>query len=278
MIDFFTAPLAYPFMQRGLIAALLVGSVCAVVGVYVVLRGMAFLGDALAHTILPGIAVGYLVNGANRGALFWWALGAAIISSLSIGVVSRAARIREDTAIGIVFAAMFALGVALISTVRNSAVDLSHFLFGNILGVSEHDLWRIALFGTVVIAAIVLFYKELMVVTFDPVLAATLRLPVQAFDLLLLILLAIAIVVAIQTVGVALTLAVLVTPPATAALFTHRMHSMMIMAALLAMLAGVVGLYASYYFSIASGAAIVLVSTLMFILAWAGSRLLRQNS
>ncbi len=277
MIDFLTAPLAYPFMQRGLIAALLVGVVCAVVGVYVVLRGMAFLGDALAHTILPGIAVGYLINGADRGALFWWALGAALISSFSIGSIVRSGRIREDTAIGIVFAAMFALGVALISTVRNSAVDLSHFLFGNILGVSEGDIWRIATFGAVVLAVIFLFYKELMLITFDPVLAATLRLPVRFLDLLLLSMLAVSIVVAIQTVGVALTLAILVTPPATAAFFTHRMHTMMIVAAILAVLAGVVGLYSSYYLSIASGAAIVLTSTLIFALVWAGSRLHRRS-
>ncbi len=277
MIDLLTAPLAYSFMQRGLIAALLVGIVCSVVGVYVVLRGMAFLGDALAHAILPGIAVGYLVNGADRGTLFWWALGTALVSTFSIGAISRATKIREDTAIGIVFAAMLALGVALISTVRNSAVDLSHFLFGNILGVSERDLWRITLFGIVVIMAIILFYKELMVITFDPILAATLRLPVRFFDVLLLTLLAIAIVVTIQTVGVALTIAILVTPPATAAFFTHRMHTMMIAATGLAMIAGVVGLYASYYFSIASGSAIVLTSTLIFVLVWIGSRLRRRN-
>ncbi|MGC8949842.1 metal ABC transporter permease [Chloroflexus sp.] len=277
MIDLLTAPLVYSFMQRGLIAALLVGIVCSVVGVYVVLRGMAFLGDALAHAILPGIAVGYLVNGADRGTLFWWALGTALVSTLSIGAISRATKIREDTAIGIVFAAMLALGVALISTVRNSAVDLSHFLFGNILGVSESDLWRIALFGIVVITVIILFYKELMVITFDPILATTLRLPVRFFDVLLLTLLAIAIVVAIQTVGVALTIAILVTPPATAAFFTHHMHTMMIAATGLAMIAGVVGLYASYYFSIASGSAIVLTSTLIFVLVWIGSRLRRRN-
>jgi manganese/iron transport system permease protein len=204
-------------------------------------------------------------------------LGTALVSTFSIGAISRATKIREDTAIGIVFAAMLALGVALISTVRNSAVDLSHFLFGNILGVSERDLWRITLFGIVVITVIILFYKELMVITFDPILAATLRLPVRFFDVLLLTLLAIAIVVTIQTVGVALTIAILVTPPATAAFFTHRMHTMMIAATGLAMIAGVVGLYASYYFSIASGSAIVLTSTLIFVLVWIGSRLRRRN-
>ena len=132
IINWFTAPLQYEFMQRGMIAAILVGIVCAVVGTYVVLRGMAFFGDALAHTILPGIALGYLVTGGAREPLFWWALGTAIVASLGIGAISKNAEIKEDTAIGIIFAGMFALGIALISTVRSYTVDLSHFLFGAI--------------------------------------------------------------------------------------------------------------------------------------------------
>ena len=135
-------------MQRGLIAAILVGIVCAVVGTYIVLRGMAFFGDALAHTILPGVAVGYLVSGGARETLFWWALGTSVVSSLGISVISRNSKIKEDTAIGIVFAGMFALGIALISTVRSYAVDLSHFLFGDVLGVTvrqpvdNRDIYR----------------------------------------------------------------------------------------------------------------------------------------
>src|SRR5262245_55704879 len=131
--NFLIQPLSYEFMQRGMIAAILVGIVCAVVGTYVVLRGMAFFGDALAHTILPGIALGYLISGGARDVLFWWALGTAIFAALGIGVISKNSQIREDTAIGIIFAGMFALGIALISTVRSYAVDLSHFLFGDVL-------------------------------------------------------------------------------------------------------------------------------------------------
>src|SRR5574339_715504 len=154
-----TDPLQYEFMQRGMIAAILVGMVCAVVGTYVVLRGMAFFGDALAHTILPGIALGYLVSGGAREPLFWWALGTAIVASLGIGAISKSAEIKEDTAIGIIFAGMFALGIALISTVRSYAVDLSHFLFGDVLSVSAQSLLLIVIFGGIVLVIVFLFYK-----------------------------------------------------------------------------------------------------------------------
>jgi manganese/iron transport system permease protein len=273
MSEFLLAPLAYPFMVRGLVAAVLVGVVCAVVGAYVVLRGMAFFGDALAHTILPGMAGGYLVSGGDRGALFWWALVTAIASALGIGAISRGARLKEDTAIGIVFAGMFALGIAMISTARSSSVDLSHFLFGDVLGVSTGDLTRSAIFGGLILALVFLLYKEFMVLAFDQVLAETLRLPVRALEYLLLTLIAVAIVVSIQTVGVALMLAVLVTPAATASLLTHRLHWMMLLAALIAALAGVIGLYISYYLAIASGAAIVLTCTAIFLVVWAGTHM-----
>lgn len=273
MIDLLTAPLAYPFLVRGMIAAVLVGVVCAVVGTYVVLRGMAFFGDALAHTILPGIAAGYLVNGGDRGALFWWALATAVGSSLGIGAITRGARVKEDTAIGIVFAGMFALGVAMISTARSYSVDLSHFLFGDVLGVSAGDLVRMAIFGAAILLTIVLLYKELMLLSFDPVLAETLRLPARALDYLLLVLIAVAVVVSIQTVGVALMMAVLVTPAATASLLTRRLHWMMLIAAGVAALSGLAGLYLSYYLGIASGAAIVLTCTAIFLLTWAATRL-----
>jgi len=260
-------PLAYPFMIRGLLAAILVGIVCATVGVYIVLRGMAFFGDALAHAILPGVAVGYLVSGGNQTVLFWFALVTAILTAIGIGAVSKGAALKEDTAIGIVFAGMFALGIALISTVRGYAVDLAHFLFGNVLGVSTQDLWLIFIFGSIVIIAIILFYKEFLVIAFDPVLAATLRIPADFLNYLLFVLLAITIVVSLQTVGVALMLAMLVTPPATAYLLTRRLPTMMVTSALIGAFSGVVGLYLSYYVSVASGAAIVLVSTVIFLLA-----------
>ena len=273
LINFLLQPLSYEFMRRGMIAAILVGIVCAVVGTYVVLRGMAFFGDALAHTILPGIALGYLVSGGAREPLFWWALGTAIIAALGIGAISKNAEIKEDTAIGIIFAGMFALGIALISTVRSYAVDLSHFLFGDVLSVSTQSLWLILIFGGLVLLVIFAFYKEFMTLSFDPILATTLRLPVGLLNNLLLTLIAVTVAVSLQTVGVALMVAMLVTPAATAYLLTHRLSNMMVLAALFASLSGVIGLYLSYYLSIASGAAIVLTATVFFILAFGWKRL-----
>ncbi len=260
-------------MQRGIIAAVLVGIVCAVVGTYVVLRGMAFFGDALAHTILPGIALGYLISGAGRESLFWWALGTAVVAALGIGAISKNSEIKEDTAIGIIFAGMFALGIALISTVRSYAVDLSHFLFGDVLSVSSQSLWLILIFGGLVLLCIFAFYKEFMTLSFDPILAATLRLPVGVLNNLLLALIAVTVAVSLQTVGVALMVAMLVTPAATAYLLTRRLSRMMVLAAAIASLAGIIGLYLSYYLSIASGAAIVLTATFFFVIAFVWKRI-----
>jgi manganese/iron transport system permease protein len=268
MLDFLFAPFNYAFMVRGLAAAALVGVICAIVGTFIVLRGMAFFGDALSHTILPGIAVGYLVSGGAREPLFWWALATAVISALGIGAISRWSRIREDTAIGIIFAGMFALGIALISTVRSYTVDLAHFLFGDVLGVSTNDLLLTAVFGLVILLLVVAFYKEFVVISFDPLLAATLRLPNRLLEYLLLVLIAVTIVVSLQTVGVALMVAMLVTPAATAYLLTRRLPVMMALAALIGSLSGVVGLYLSYYANIASGAAIVLVATGVFLVTF----------
>ena len=275
--ELLAGPLQYAFMLRGFLAALMVGVVCAVVGTYIVLRGMAFFGDALAHAILPGVAVGYLVGGGAREPLFWWALLAAVVSSIGIGTISKGTKISEDTAIGVVFAGMFALGIALISTVRNYTADLAHFLFGDVLGVSGGDLVRIAIFGGLILAAVAVFYKEFLVLSFDPLLAATLRLPARSLEYLLLVLIALAIVVSLQTVGVALMVAMLITPAATAFLLTRRLPVMMAFAAGIACFSGVVGLYLSYYAGVASGAAIVLTSTAVFALVWIGKAAQRRR-
>jgi manganese/iron transport system permease protein len=202
---------------------------------------------------------------------------AAVLSAVGIGALSRGTKIREDTATGVIFAGMFALGVALISTVRSYSVDLAHFLFGDILGVSSGDLWRIAIFGGIILLAVAAFYKEFLVLSFDPVLAATLRLPARLLDNLLIVLIAVAIVVSLQAVGVALMVAMLVTPAATAYLLTRRMLTMMTLAAVIAAASGVVGLYLSYYLSLASGAAIVLTCTGVFIVVWLGQVLRRRQ-
>lgn len=277
IITFFVQPFSYAFMQRGLIAAILVGIVCAVVGTYIVLRGMAFFGDALAHTILPGLAVGYLVSGGAKETLFWWALGTSVFSSLGISMISKNSRIKEDTAIGIVFAGMFALGIALISTVRSYAVDLSHFLFGDVLGVTGNNLWTIGIFTILVLLVVMAFYKEFLTVSFDPILATTLRMPVKVINTMLLILIAITVAVALQTVGVALMVAMLVTPAATALLLTNRLPRMMVIASIIAGASGLIGLFLSFYLSIASGAAIVLTCTAIFGITWGVQSLHRKQ-
>jgi len=268
IIHLLLGPLAHPFMVRGLLASLIVGIVCAVLGTFVVLRGMAFLGDALAHTILPGVAISYLLSGGARGPLFWWGLATGVLTSIGIGAISLQGQIKEDTAIGVIFAGMFALGIALISTVRSYSVDLAHFLFGNVLAVAPSDLVLTAAFGGLVLLLILAFYKEFLVISFDPILAATLRIPSKFFHYLLLVMLAVTIVISLQTVGVGLMVAMLVTPAATSSLLTRRLPAMMVVSTAIGGFSAAAGLYLSYYANIASGAAIVLVCTGLFILAF----------
>jgi len=277
LVELLLTPLQYSFMVRGLTAAVLTGIVCAVIGVYVVVRGMAFFGDALAHSILPGVAVGYLLTDGAREPLFWWGTGTAVVVSLAIGAVSKGARIKQDTAIGIIFAGMFALGIAIISTMKSYTVDLTHFLFGDVLGISRNQLLTIAIFSGLIILMVIAFYKEFLVLTFDPSLAATLRIPARLFEYLQLVLIALAIAVSFQAVGVALMVAMLVTPAAAAYLLTKRLPVMMILAATIASVSGVVGLYLSYYINVASGPAIVLVATFAFLLSWLIKFLTRRN-
>jgi manganese/iron transport system permease protein len=257
-------PMTYGFMQRGLLASVLVGTLCAVVGCYVVLRGMAFLGDAMAHAILPGVAIAYLL----RGNLLLGGLVAAVVVALGIGYFSHQGAIKEDTAIGIMFAAALSLGVVLISTIKTYAVDLTHILFGNVLGVGTSDLIITAALAMVVFATILVLYKQFLVISFDPVLAATLRLPATLLTNLLMILLALTIVVSLQTVGVGLVAAMLVTPGATAYLLARRLPVMMLIAAGIGAFASITGLYASFYLNVASGAAVVLIATLIFLLVF----------
>jgi manganese/iron transport system permease protein len=261
-------PLTYQFIQRGLLASVIVGILCAVMGTYVVLRGMAFLGDAMAHAILPGVAVAYLFG----GNLLVGAGAAAILVALSIGFFSRQGEIKEDTAIGILFAAALSLGVAMISTMKTYAVDLSHILFGNVLGVSSSDLWLIAILSFLILLTVAIFYKQFLVISFDPVLAATLRLPAELLRNLMLVLLALTVVVSLQTVGVSLAAAMLVTPAATAYLLTRRLWPMMLVSAAIGAVSSIIGLYVSYYFNIVSGSAIVLTATVMFLLGFLWKR------
>lgn len=269
MIEFLLAPFEFGFMQRALIGSVLVGAICALVGTYVVLRGLAFVGDALAHAAFPGVVIAYLLKAnIHLGATIF-----AVVTALAIGLVSRHGRVSYDTAIGILFAGAFALGVLLMSTIHGYTVDLFSFLFGNVLGISRQDLLLVGILGAIVVLTIILFYKELLLLSFDPVTAEAMGYPVQALNYLLLGLIALTIVISIQAVGIILVVALLVTPSATAYLLTNRFSRMMMLGILFAALAAVIGLYLSYYLNVASGAAIVLVSTCLFFLVLAGRRL-----
>ncbi len=270
MIEFLVAPFEFGFMQRALLGGVLVGAICALVGTYVVLRGLAFVGDALAHAAFPGVVIAYLL----KGNIYLGATIFALATALGIGLVSRRSRVSYDTAIGILFAGAFALGVLLMSTIHGYTVDLFSFLFGNVLGVSKWDLLVVGFLGAMVVLTIILFYKELLLLSFDPTVAEAMGYPVQALNYLLLGLIALTIVISIQAVGIILVVALLVTPSATAYLLTERFLRMMILGVLLAALAAVIGLYVSYYLNVASGAAIVLVSTCLFFLVLASRRLL----
>lgn len=261
ILEWFLVPLSYPFMLRALLASLMVGVVCSVLGTYVILQGMAFFGDALSHAVLPGIVLAFLAGWPLAvGALLF-----GVLAAVGIGVLSEREEIREDTAIGIVFAGSFALGVALLSTTGSYATDLAHILFGNVLGVSSQELWVIFGLGLLVLGVIVALYKEFLVLAFDPTLAVVLRLPRGLLRYLQLILIAVTIVVSLQTVGVALMLAMLVTPATAASLLTKRLPAMMAVAALIGSLSNLTGLYLSFYFNVASGPAMVLVTTVVFL-------------
>ena len=264
MIDWLTEPWSLTFMQHAFLAIMLVGAICGVIGVFVILRGFAFLGDALAHAIFPGVVIAFILG----GNFLVWALVAAIIVSFGIGVVSQSSRLSNDTAIGVIFAGGFALGVALLSQQSGFARDLNAFLFGSILGVSLSDLQLTAIVGMVVLVATFLLRREFTAIAFDRTFARAMGLNLWFLDQVFLIILALAIVISLQTVGNVLVLAMLVTPAATARMLTDRLQVMFVLSALIGTGCGIVGLYISYYRGIPSGAAVVLVATAVFTLVF----------
>jgi manganese/iron transport system permease protein len=264
-VDVFLAPLGYDFFVRALIASALVGVACAVVGSFVVLKGMSFIGDAVSHAAFPGIVAAYLLGApiVLGGAI------AAIATALGIGTLTRRSGLRADAIIGVLFAGMFALGVALFSSIPNYVGDLFHFLFGDILGISVGDLAALVVLALSLLLIVRLFWKELLFATFDPLGAGAAGLPVRRLDDLLLILIAVTIVVSLQAVGIVLVVAMITTPAAAAQLLVRRFGMMMVVAAVIGILASIAGLYLSYALDIASGAAIVIVETGVFAVALA---------
>ena len=263
MIDPLTDPFQYAFMQRAIIAAALAAVACAVVGTFVVLRGLAFMGDAVAHSSLTGIATAY----AFGGSVFWGALGWAIPATLAITYISRRANIRLDTSVGIIYAGGIALGIIIMSRVSNYAPDLLGFLFGNVLGVSWNEVLLIGVVVGVVLVVIGLFYKELLFSSYDATMAAASGIPVRLMQYLLPVLVGITTVAALKTVGIVLVLALLVTPPATAGLVARRLPAIMATSVVVSLVAIVMGLYMSYYLDLPTGPSIVIVATGLFLLA-----------
>jgi ABC-type Mn2+/Zn2+ transport system permease subunit len=262
-LHYLTDPFQYAFIQRALIAAVLIGILCAALGTFVVLRRMAVVGHALTHSALPGLVIAYLA----QGSLFAGALVATVLTAFGIGFLSRDESVYEDTMVGMVPNIMFAFGILLISTSK-SFRDLFSMLFGNILGVTDGDLHLIMLIAAVSLFALFLFYKELKLFSVDPNYAQTIGMPVKLMHYGILLFLSFTVVVGIQAVGTVLTNALLVIPVAAARLLTDRLGRMMALSCLFAVTSAVGGIYLSYYFGSASGASIVMFAAMIFALAW----------
>jgi manganese/iron transport system permease protein len=276
-MHYLTDPLQFEFMRRALMAIVLTGIASGVLGSYVVLRGLAFIGDALTHAVFPGIVVAVALG----RSILLGALVVGLITALGIATVSRGRRVSEDTAIGILFAAMFALGVVLVSTLAAYQRDVADLLFGQILAVSQNDLYLAAGTTAVAVVTTVLLNKELSLIGFDRDMALAMRYPVFLLDLVLLGLITLAIVVSLQAIGNILVLAMLVTPAATARLLTQRLATMQLLSAALGVAAGVIGLYISFWWNVASGGAVVLTTTAIFFVVFAAVELgprLRQRA
>ncbi len=264
MLQTLLEPLHYSFMQRSLIVAITVGVICAVVGSYLMVQRLALLGDAISHSVLPGLAIAYLL-GAN---IFLGAFIAGIISTILINLISTRSNIKEDTAMGIVFSAFFALGITLITVVqKDNKIDLNHFLFGNILSVNGNEVRDTLIIAGIVLTVVCLLYKELLFYTFDKLGAQAMGLPVGLLDLGLMILIGLTIVASLKAVGVVLVLSLLITPAGSAYLLVSRLHLVMLWGILIGVLSSISGMYLSYYYNLPSGPAIVLVASGIFVLA-----------
>jgi manganese/iron transport system permease protein len=262
MLNTILEPLQYAFMQRSLIVAITVGVICAVVGSYLMVQRLALLGDAISHSVLPGLAIAYMV-GAN---IFVGAFIAGIISTILINVISTRSNIKEDTAMGIVFSAFFALGVTLITVVqKDNKIDLNHFLFGNILAVDGNEVRDTLIIAGIVLTVVSLLYKELLFYTFDKLGAQAVGLPVGLLDLGLMILIGLTIVASLKAVGVVLVLSLLITPAASAYLLVNRLHLVMLLGIVIGVISSIAGMYLSYYYNLPSGPAIVLVASAIFV-------------
>ncbi|MGG5317504.1 metal ABC transporter permease subunit [Enterococcus sp. AZ072] len=253
----------FHFLQNALITALVIGVVSGVVGCFIILRGMSLMGDAISHAVLPGVAISYIL-GIN---FFIGAITFGILASVIITFIKSNSVVKGDTAIGITFSSFLALGVILIG-VANSSTDLFHILFGNILAVQDIDKWITIGVAVIVLTVIILFFKELLITSFDPLMAKALGMKVNFYHYLLMILLTLVAVTAMQSVGTILIVAMLITPAATAYLYSNSLKTMMLISACLGALSSLLGLFIGYTFNIAVGSCIVLTATSFFIISF----------
>ncbi|WP_216830031.1 metal ABC transporter permease [Alkalihalobacterium elongatum] len=260
VISFIDQVSRYNYLQQALIAAILVGIICGVIGCFIILRGMALMGDAISHAVLPGVVIAYMVG----ASFFVGAVIAGVLTALGIGYVSQNSRIKDDSAIGILFTAAFALGVVLLTNLRGTSLDLWHILFGNVLAVSRSDLWVTFGIGAFVLLMIFLFYRPLLMSTFDPTMAKAAGIPVQMIHYLLMLLLSLVTVASLKTVGIILVVAMLITPGATAYLLTDRLPVMLFLSAFFGSISAILGIFFSVVYDVASGASIVLVASVIF--------------
>lgn len=262
-MEFIEALMQYGFLQKALLTSIMVGIICGVIGCFIILRGMALMGDAISHAVLPGVAISYVL-GIN---FFFGAVFTGILTAIAIGFVTQNSRIKHDTSIGIMFTAAFAFGIIII-TLLKSSTDLYHILFGNVLAVRASDMWITLGISVVVLMAVYLFYKELLVTSFDPTMAAAYGLPIRLIHYFLMMLLTMVTVASLQTVGIVLVVAMLITPAAAAYLLTERLWLMIFIASGIGVISSIVGLYFSYTYNLASGATIVLTATAIFIITF----------
>lgn len=262
-MEFFHDLLTYAFLQKAFATSIMVGIICGVIGSFIVLRGLALMGDAISHAVLPGVALSYIL-GINY---FYGAVVTGLLTSISIGVINQNSRIKSDSSIGIVFSAFFALGIILI-TVARSATDLTQILFGNVLSVRSSDMWLTLIVGIIVLLAIIIFYKELLVSSFDETMAAAYGLKTRMIHYAMMLLLTLVTVASLQTVGVILVVSMLITPASTAYLLTNRLSTMIVLSALFGALSSIIGLYFSFVYNMPSGPVIALTTTAIFILAF----------
>lgn len=259
ILEFIQDIIQYDFVRKGLFASVMVGIICGVVGCFIVLRGLALMGDAISHAIVPGVALSFILS-IN---LFYGAVVAGILAAMSIGYVTQTTRIKMDSSIGLVFTAFLALGVLLIRHAK-SGIKLDSIMFGSITAIQSSDMWLTLVIGGVVLLFVLLFYKELLISTFDPVMSAAYGLPVRLLHYALMFLVTLVAVASMQTVGVILVVALLITPASTAYLLTNRLSLMLLLSATFGVISTLVGLYYSFAHDLESGAVIVITSFVLF--------------